>query len=267
MREIVALLLLAGCANTSPSAPLRPGDGAAGPLTASTGAWSLQLTDEWGRALPTYHHRGATWIQGAQGGRYQVLFTNRTAGRVEVVVTVDGRDVVSGGVGDFTKQRGYVVQPYDSLTVEGFRQSRDAVAAFRFTHPSDAYSARMGTPQHLGVVGVAVFPEGARAIASPEPPRELAEAEASKGAADDAPSVSSPGRARSNIGTRYGERRESHTVEVPFRRASDRPATVLGLYYDNHAGLLRRGVLLAPVSGGEPSPFPHSPGQFAPPPP
>ena len=59
---------------------------------------------------------------------------NRTHQRIEAVVTVDGRDVISGQVGDYTKQRGYVIDAYDSVLIEGFRRSMNTVAAFRFTN-------------------------------------------------------------------------------------------------------------------------------------
>jgi hypothetical protein len=56
-----------------------------------------------------------------------------------------------------------LVEPWGSLLVEGFRRSLDEVAAFRFTDRGRSYSARRGTPQNVGVIGVAVFPEKPRA--------------------------------------------------------------------------------------------------------
>jgi hypothetical protein len=38
----------------------------------------------------------------------------------------------------------------------------EEVAVFRFTSPEDSYSSRMGTPQNVGVIGVAFFPERVR---------------------------------------------------------------------------------------------------------
>ena len=75
------------------------------------------------------------------------------------MLSVDGRDAVTGRVGDFVNLRGYVIDPYANITVEGFRQSWGRVASFQFTSPGDSYSARQGTPQNVGVVGVAFFPE------------------------------------------------------------------------------------------------------------
>jgi len=128
-------------------------------LDANGGGYSVTLVDAWGRELPTYRHRGATYIKGDVGDRYSVRVKNHTGARIEVVVTVDGRDVLTGDVGDYRAQRGYLVSPWQTVTIDGFRKSMSQVAAFRFTSPGDSYSARRGTPQNVGVIGVAVFAE------------------------------------------------------------------------------------------------------------
>ena len=64
---------------------------------------------------------------------------------------------MSGQPADYVNQRGYVIPAYGSLLVEGFRRNLKEVAAFRFTSPEDSYSSRMGTPQNVGVIGVAFF--------------------------------------------------------------------------------------------------------------
>jgi hypothetical protein len=134
---------------------------------AHTGGYSVQLVDEWGGSLPSYPHRGSTYVLGSYGTRYQVRVTNHTGQRIEAVVSVDGRDVVSGDAGDYRNQRGYLIDPWGSITVDGFRQNLSTVAAFRFTSPGDSYSARRGTPQNVGVIGVAVFREQHRPVARP----------------------------------------------------------------------------------------------------
>lgn len=152
------LLILFAFATTACAAQAR---------VASTGGYSVQLVDEWGGSLPSYAHRGSTYVLGSYGTRYQVRVTNHTGQRIEAVVTVDGRDVVSGDAGDYRNQRGYLIDPWGTITVDGFRQNLATVAAFRFTSPGDSYSARRGTPQNVGVVGVAVFQEQPQPVARP----------------------------------------------------------------------------------------------------
>ncbi|HYJ10900.1 MAG TPA: hypothetical protein VEX18_17885 [Polyangiaceae bacterium] len=131
--------------------------------------WRLSLEDQDGAALPTFRQAGQRFVLGEPGARYNVRVENPTAERVEVVVTIDGRDAISGKVGDYVTQRGYLVEPWGSLVVEGFRRSLDEVAAFRFTDRSQSYSALRGTPENVGVIGVAVFPEKSRPPAPVRP--------------------------------------------------------------------------------------------------
>lgn len=112
-------------------------------------------------ALPSGVLGNSVYFAGQEGEQYTVRVTNNTADRVEVVVTVDGRDVVSGEIGDYAKQRGYIVEPFGSIVVDGFRQSYDRVAAFRFAGLQASYTALRGTPENAGVIGVAVFEEKA----------------------------------------------------------------------------------------------------------
>lgn len=268
---------------------------------ASAGGYSLQLEDQYGNMLSTYYHRGSTYVLGAYNNRYNVRITNHTSRRVEAVLTVDGRDAVSGDSGDFKSQRGYVIDPYGSVVIDGFRKSMNSVAAFRFTNPGDSYSSRRGTPQNVGVVGVAIFKERAP-VHRPRPIRPYSRRYDSRDdyfgrAAESAPapsmdqesSMNAPSRAgssagssggsgyhakrssrpaprKNNLGTRYGETRHSPVVEVPFRRAREgRPNQVLSVYYDDYNGLANRGIIAHGHVSATPQPFPNN-RRFAPPP-
>jgi hypothetical protein len=264
---------------------------------ASAGGYSLQLEDQYGNQLNTYNHRGATYVLGNYNTRYNVRITNHTGARVEAVLTVDGRDAVTGDVGNYKTQRGYVIDPYGSIVIDGFRKSMSSVAAFRFTNPGDSYSSRRGTPQNVGVVGVAIFKER-RVVRRPMPLRRHSHRGGAhfdrqmSDAAEVAPSPSArakssssdhasgragmsaggyvgrsaPSPKKNNLGTRYGETRHSPVVEVPFQRAHrSRPSHVLSAYYDDHGGLAARGIIVHGHASSNPQPFPNN-RHFAPPP-
>jgi hypothetical protein len=275
------------------------------PMPSHYGSYSVTIERPGGGELPTYFYGGSRYVAGDLGSRYQIRVDNHSGRRIEAVVTVDGRDVVSGELGDYRKQRGYIVEPYGSVTVDGFRQSLDRVASFRFARLRDSYSARRGTPQHVGVVGVAVFqeyqappprprysqpvtPYPSRPYYEPDPypadeaapagkQRSGAGGASSEGAAQSAPHYRGDHDryappARERIGTEYGESRHSSVREVSFRRKNKRrPDAVLTTYYDTLEGLRARGVPVDPYRYPEPyphydpNPFPE-PG-FAPPPP
>jgi hypothetical protein len=243
---------------------LAPQRSAASP--ARSGPYTLELIDESGRTLPTFHHRGRTYVLGQHGQRYLLRIRNETGGRIEIVASVDGRDVVDGTPAS-TAKPGYLVDPYGQVVIDGFRLSTESVAAFRFSTVDRSYAARMGDARDVGVIGVAVFTEAhppvARPYPYPQPWRDDDEvggyedrgAEgASRGApatADAAPAPAKPSaslgeksarRERRGLGTGFGEEHDSRVVEVAFERASATPASVVTLRYDDRQGLVALGI-------------------------
>ncbi len=83
---------------------------------------------------------------------------NHSSERFEVLASVDGLDVIDGRVGSYSK-RGYLIDAYGTLDIDGFRRSSDAVAAFRFGSVRDSYAARAGSDRNVGVIGIAIFRE------------------------------------------------------------------------------------------------------------
>jgi hypothetical protein len=77
---------------------------------------------------------------------------------MEVVSSVDGLDVMSGQPAS-VRRRGYLLLPYETLEIDGFRESESTVASFRFGRVSDSYAARQGSARDVGVIGLALFSE------------------------------------------------------------------------------------------------------------
>lgn len=118
----------------------------------------VTVEDTKGRALPGVSHQGTVYVAGGKGQRYQIRVRNTTNRRLLVVTTVDGRNVNTGKPGD-VNDSGHVLDPWQEWTFEGWRQSDDRVAAFRFGAKKEAYSSQMGSPENVGVIGLAVFEE------------------------------------------------------------------------------------------------------------
>lgn len=212
--------------------------------------YSLQVVDEYGASLPTYALGPRTFVLGAQGQRYLLRITNESSRRVEVVVSVDGRDVLDGQPADWSK-RGYLVAPYDSVTIDGFRLSDSSVAAFRFSSVAASYAAQMGDARDVGAIGVAVFSERApyavrhHSLIAPSPKGSRPEllGDDVGGAAPQVPgALRSEAQRRPGLGTEFGEEHESHVYRVEFARASTAPATVLSVRYNDRSGLLALGI-------------------------
>jgi len=211
-----------------------------------------------GERLKVYRHEGRYYVAGKPGDRYAVRIHNRTGGRVLTVVSVDGVNVVTGQTAS-PHQGGYVLSPYESHEIIGWRKSLNQVAAFYFTSLGDSYAARTGRPAHVGVIGVAVYRERV------ERPRlsfsKKYRQDAPKPAAESSASDSAAGRSvQERIGTGHGERVDSRVTMTEFRRATPSPSQIVTLYYDSHANLVARGIIPTRRTG-QPNPFP---GHFVP---
>jgi len=124
------------------------------------GALLVGLRDENGAFLNGFVAGDKNYTVGEAGRRYTIVIRNRTPNRIECVVSVDGLDVIDGRAAGFSK-RGYLVQPHGELEIDGFRQSVDAVAAFRFGSVRGAYATKKsgGDSRNVGVIGFAFFHE------------------------------------------------------------------------------------------------------------
>jgi hypothetical protein len=210
---------------------------------------SVQVVDTMGRQMRTFRHHSQTFVLGDQGGRYNVVIRNLTNERLEVVMSVDGRDAVKGRRSNMSRDRGYLLSPRGSTTIEGFRTSLDSVAAFRFTNPGDSFAGRMGQRMSMGTIRVSVFRERQRAIIMSPRSRHMKKRRAragsprsgSKGSADRA----APGMKRrraNNLGTQFGESMDSRVRQVSFQRDGRGVAQTVALRYDDVEGLESRGI-------------------------
>jgi len=265
--------------------------GAALPARATGSLVDLQVVDRSrGDVLSTWRHRGTSWVAGRPGDRYALRLSNRTGGRVLVVLSVDGVNVVSGETAA-TGQTGYVLGPWASAEITGWRKSYSEAAAFYFTALPDSYAARTDRPDNVGVIGAAVFRErvvppvarpsevppvasGNRYDAAPrqEPERRAQASAGGAGAAADASAERSTAQPASppppmtrdreslakaeKLGTGHGEREYSPTTQTTFERASSQPAGIVQVRYDSYANLVAAGVIGRPQPPVGPQPFP-----------
>jgi hypothetical protein len=279
MTSLITLVMILTC---SPVFSRHTQNFNAGPL-------QIEVTDAQQTQLPSYHHQGKFYILGRHHQRYMIKVTNTTSQRYEVVLTVDGRDVINGQPGAY-RHRGYVIDPYETIDVEGFRRSSTEVATFRFTTPGDSYASRMGSRQNIGVIGAAVFAERSRirvphrrfkpsarlrkssgALSGQYDAEDVAPSRGGGlGSASHSMSAKKSSRRRSHqseIGTQYGERRHSATQETTFVRTSSHPFARLMITYDSERGLRRRGVIYhTPAPPSSPRPFPEESSYATPPP-
>jgi len=129
-----------------------PMQGAAGGLV----EWGVKSR---GSFLTTYRENGygRRLVEGKPGAAYVIVVRNRSKSILEIVASVDGLDVFDGQTASFAK-RGYLVEPGETLEIDGFRTSWNRVAAFEFSNVLGSYAnLRHGDTRNVGVLGLAVF--------------------------------------------------------------------------------------------------------------
>ena len=257
--SVLAAALLTGCASIADAGAL---------------ADVAVINRTTGERLQVYRHGGRMYVEGRVGERYAVEMRNRTGGRILTVLSVDGVNAVTGQTAA-TSQSGYVLSAWNRAEIAGWRKDMSDVAAFYFTALPDAYAARTGRPENVGVIGVAVYKEYV------EPPRALLEApamaksestgrlSAGDGAAAPAPRSAQAApeslaprnkMAEDKLGTGHGERIHAPTYSTEFRRASSTPSESIAIYYDSRQNLIALGII--PRYARLPQPFPN--GGFVP---
>ena len=222
-----------------------------------------------GQWLPEYRHRGQEWIAGVPGHRYSIRLANTSGERVLVVLSVDGVNAVTGQTAA-PSQGGYVLEPWETAEIAGWRKSLDDVAQFVFTDLPDSYAARTGRPDNVGVIGIAVFRERqVRPIYSPLPAPPIAAGRArEQAAAKAAAPAASADRAMAQeaeampqrLGTGHGQREWAPVGQTDFVRATRSPQQLSQLRYDEADSLAALGVLPryhAPYARTTPRAFPN----------
>jgi hypothetical protein len=251
----------------------------------------LQIIDrETGQAAKVWRFGGRSFVAGRPGARYSLRVTNNSPGRVLVVMSVDGVNILTGETAGFG-QRGYVFGPYETYDVSGWRKSDTQVAAFNFTPLPRSYAARTGRPDDVGVIGIAAFteryvpPRNAAAAPPPQLQDQRAGSEVEEtvvtgalqrgeGASDrsavarPAPLAGAPPPRNEKLGTGHGPREWSAVTTVAFERATSYPQLISRIEYDSTENLIAMGVIppTRPPPPARPRPFPANPGYVPDPP-
>jgi hypothetical protein len=208
---------------------------------------------------------GRFYLEARKGACYALRLENRSGERLGVALTVDGINVISGRVatgrpaGD--PGRLYILDPWGTTTVRGWRTSLDEVHRFTFVDERRSYAARSGKANpRMGWIEATVYRERRReARVSPweprlqgrarsaEPDAEATEAPealpspASERASDEAKAKAGRGAA-SYPGTGWGRSADDRAVLVTFDPHPS-PVQIVTLRYEYAAALRALGVL------------------------
>ncbi len=181
------------------------------------GGFTLHLIAA-GRPAPEYGHDGRVYVAGRAGDEYVLRVGNRTGRRVKAVLSVDGVNVVDGRP-TADSGGGYVVEPYGSYDVPGWRTDDGHVARFVFAAPEAGYGSASGEP--TGGAFRAVFYNGESS--GPGTPGVAPGSGESAG-----------GAVQGSVGTGFGVR-VAHPVRKVEFVAQPRPAGVVELRCEDAA--------------------------------
>jgi hypothetical protein len=121
--------------------------------------YSLQVRPNGRTIADEYLHQNTTWIEGRELSRYEVIIGNKSSSKALFIVAIDGLDVIEGKPAG-TQSQGYVVNPYSSVTIPGWKLNNQEAAEFFFSRKSESYvNAIGGNTANTGVIGAMVFRE------------------------------------------------------------------------------------------------------------
>ena len=219
-----------------------------------------------GRATPLYmspRNDARLYFQASKGRNYGIRLTNQTSERVGVLLTVDGLNVINGNLSSQSRHEPmYVLDPWESTVIQGWRSSLDEVRRFVFVDEQRSYAERTGQGNgDLGWLRVTTFREvngwqrfkpqtrresdefKQRADGQPAP-QSATPPQAEFHGGDDA--RSGPMANESVPGTGWGDRRTDRVSETEFTAASQ-PTDRFVLRYEYASGLRALGI--TPVNG------------------
>ncbi len=233
-----------------------------------------------GRSTPLFmaSNRQDRWyLEARQGQKYEIKVRNTTGERVGFVMAVDGLNAIDGRISrSAADEPMYVLEPYASSTIKGWRKNLDQVSRFVFVDERRSYAERTGQGNgDLGWIRVTAFNEvwtgrtwgsirspykdgggrrdGAEGEArdeakeappsSPEARRRASNgmgAQGSDGAIESAPSREPI--AESNPGTGWGPNQRDRVRQVDFQPRPNSAAQVI-LRYEYKPALIALGIL------------------------
>lgn len=219
-----------------------------------------------GRPLDELVARGSTYVEALRGRPYSLRVTNRQGARVAVAVSVDGLNVIDAKRTSAARGRKWILEPWESLVLDGWQTSDREAHRFVFTSEPRSYAAWQGDASQAGVLEVAAFRERPR-VAKVERPwwghdrdgasRDSRERQSPSApeplAGGAAPSVRSESASKSrdqslsedSAATGFGDSVGHEVVQVRFEH-EDAPCATARIRYEYRDALVRLGVLPQP---------------------
>ncbi|HBB89226.1 MAG TPA: hypothetical protein DC047_16605 [Blastocatellia bacterium] len=112
-----------------------------------------------GRPLEEYYARSKNYVEAVPGAEYEVEVRNPFPFRVAVALSVDGLNTIDARRSSAWNASKWVIEPYGTITINGWQMSSERARRFYFTSEQDSYGAKLGQTANLGVVSAVFFRE------------------------------------------------------------------------------------------------------------
>ena len=117
-----------------------------------------------GRPLNEFHGRGGTYVEALRGEEYELRLRNSSSERVAVALSVDGLNTIDARQTSAWNASKWVIEPYQTITIEGWQMSSERARRFYFTTERDSYATKLGQRGTPGVITATFFRERNRPI-------------------------------------------------------------------------------------------------------
>lgn len=120
-----------------------------------------------GKHLKEFIHEDRIYIEGKNGSEFTLRFKSHSMKKLLIVPAVDGLSVLDGKEAN-EYSGGYVVNPWGTCEIKGWRKNLEEVAAFIFAQKDRSYVAGSdaGDVLNCGVIGLRVYEEKHNPIVS-----------------------------------------------------------------------------------------------------
>ncbi len=221
-----------------------------------------------GHPLQEFFDNGKHYIEARKGTEFSLRIKNNGFKRILAVPSVDGLSVLDGKEAG-EKSSGYIINGYDSLTIDGWRVSDSEVRKFFFSNPEESYAKRKSKGDNLGVIGVAIYREKENHTCPapiiikepypifPEYPKYpyrwndpmclngtsqlSANSDNLTAKSSEQHQIMSLREVSQEVGTGWGNSKESYVTTVSFEQ-EDRADTIFEIYYNTREQLEKMGI-------------------------
>ncbi len=251
-----------------------------------------------GRVLRQHLHKGETFVEAPPEGDYVIRLHNNHHKRREAVVSVDGINVIDGKDAGFSGT-GYIIGPWQTVDIPGWRRDDKKVAAFKFDERVEVQVPVLSNVEHhyhysgfrspwysfwggfgntgpfnpapsggtyCSTLGAELGAQASASFSGSTVVTNNSSIPSTKSVSTK--SLKSPSVTRSvkDVGTAYGQETSFFTTTVDFARATSAPMLVAELRYATRERLKSWGVKLDQENTpfARPSAFPASQGCPAP---